>query len=290
MTQLSIAVPVYNESAHVIACLQRLREVAQHWPWTTEIIVVDDGSSDGSAELAKRWIQQCPGSGNDLLPPVQLEVHSVNRGKGAAIRTALTACQGEWMVVQDADLEYDPADIESLYCHAQSGGADVVYGSRCLPGSTNPRRYNLFAAGVSLLNLAVVALYRVRLTDEATCYKLFRTDDLRRMQLRCERFEFCPEVTAKACRMGLQISELPVRYKPRDHSQGKKITIADGWVALKTLWRFRRWTAGNDACPGRTAAAGSAVVAGQAGQVGHAVTAGRRICSRSQTQSQGVTG
>lgn len=243
---LSIAVPLYNESRHVVQCLQRLLEVSRAWECSSQIIVVDDGSTDDSVELVSRWMTQLERV--DDRERVRLEVHPVNRGKGAAIRTALAVAEGEWMIVQDADLEYDPADIDTLYRHAVGSPVDVVYGSRCLPGSANPRRYNVFAAGVTLLNLAVATLYRVRLSDEATCYKLFRTEDLRRMQLQCERFEFCPEVTAKACRMGLRISELPIRYSPRDHSQGKKITIADGWVALKTLWRFRRWEEGDASC------------------------------------------
>lgn len=233
---LTIAVPVYNESEHVVACLEKLRSVASRWEWSSEIIIVDDGSTDGTDVVLQEWMQQAD------RQDVQVIRHDLNQGKGTAIRTALSRANGEWMIIQDADLEYDPSDIASLVLAAQQGEGDVVYGSRRLPEAGNSRRYNLFGFGVVVLNVAVGWLYRTRVTDEATCYKLLRTGDLRAMQLECKRFEFCPEVTAKACRMGLKIVERPIRYWPRDRDQGKKLTLADGWIALKTLWRYREWS------------------------------------------------
>lgn len=237
--RLAILVPVFNEAKHVGKCLQHLFAVAREWPWSSEIIVVDDGSTDGT-DVVLREIES-----TDLSARIMLATHKVNQGKGAAIRTGLTLATANRIVIQDADLEYDPKDLQVLMARMTAGECEVVYGSRCLVGSHNPRRVNAFAWGVSLLNLVVRILYRVRLTDEATCYKLFRTEDLRRMELECTRFEFCPEVTAKACRLGLRIVEVPISYWPRNHREGKKIKLSDGWHAVRTLWRYRTWKSSN---------------------------------------------
>jgi glycosyltransferase involved in cell wall biosynthesis len=175
-------------------------------------------------------------------PDVIVLHHLHNRGKGAAIRTGLSHAHGRFTIVQDADLEYDPRDYPRLLEPLLPGRADIVYGSRYLRPSPGSRRgTRLFRYGVSVLNLVLRFLYGVRLTDEATCYKVFPTNVLRAMDLQCERFEFCPEVTAKACRMGLTIAEVPIRYTPRTATEGKKIRWTDGWEALVTLWRWRRW-------------------------------------------------
>ena len=226
---LSVIIPVYNEAATVARLVDRVLAV----PCPKQLILVDDGSTDGSAAILKTWADH---------PDVILLRHSHNRGKGAAIRTGLAHARGRFTLVQDADLEFDPCDYPRLLGPLLQGQADIVYGSRYLrplPGRRSCGR--LFRYGVALLNLAVRLLYGVRLTDEATCYKVFPTDVLRAMDLQCERFEFCPEVTAKACRIGSIIAEVPIRYTPRTAAEGKKIRWTDGWEALRTLWKWRHW-------------------------------------------------
>lgn len=252
---LTVIVPVYNEAATIDALLRRVAAV----PLDMQVIVVDDASNDGTVGILERW---------EGHPLVELLAHSRNRGKGAAIRTGLEQARGRYTIVQDADLEYDPRDYLRLLAPLLAGEADVVYGSRYLRTGSRIREnsgeaapdtislaatrtltspatppWSLFRVGVCALNAATRRLYGARLTDEATCYKLFATEALQAMRLECERFEFCPEVTAKACRMGLRIAEVPVRYSPRGMAEGKKIRWRDGVEALTTLWRWRRWKA-----------------------------------------------
>ena len=230
---LTVIIPAYNEEATIGEVLGAV--VAS--PFSKQVVVVDDGSSDGTAAAIDRWIDRAGPAGPGYT--VEVVRHPSNRGKGAAIRSGLARARCPIALVQDADLEYDPGDYPALIGPILSGEADVVYGSRylhpdrCLPWTPN-------RACVALLNAMVRAFYGYRITDEATCYKAFRTDDLRRMDLRCDRFEFCPEVTAKACRMGLRLLEVPVRYAPRGHREGKKIGWKDGVEAIATLvrWRF----------------------------------------------------
>lgn len=235
---LSLIIPAYNEAATIGELLARVSCA----PYSKQIIVVDDGSTDGTAAAIERW---CAGS--DVVG-VELLSHSVNRGKGAAIRTGLTAARGGITVIQDADLEYDPNDYPKLVEPILRAEAEVVYGSRYL------RKENLLPwtanrLCVHLLNAMVRILYFRRITDEATCYKCFRTNLLQSVDLQCERFEFCPEVTAKICRMGVPFREVAIRYKPRTSQEGKKIGWRDGIDAIKTLlyWRFARFETLNGA-------------------------------------------
>jgi glycosyltransferase involved in cell wall biosynthesis len=236
---LTVIVPVYNEAATVDALLRRVVAV----PLDLQVVVVDDGSTDGTTAVLERWEDH---------PRVELLAHSCNRGKGAAIRTGLEHARGRYTIIQDADLEYDPDDYPRLLAPLLAGDADVVYGSRYLrrdahtglgaAGAVTPRPcWTLFRVGVCSLNAATRAIYGARLSDEATCYKIFATDALGAMRLECERFEFCPEATAKACRMGLRIAEVRVRYSPRGVREGKKIRWRDGVEAFQTLWRWRNW-------------------------------------------------
>lgn len=234
-TGLSIIVPVFNERRTIEELVLRVLYTAEQSGWDAELIVVDDGSTDGTADLLRRLAD---------AQEIRLLTHPCNRGKGAAIRTGLAIASRELTIIQDADLEYDPGDISSLLRAMEQDDIDVVLGSRVLgarAGLADPRR-NVYALGVVILNVAVRRLYGIRVTDEATCYKLFRTDDLLRMDLACERFEFCPEVIAKAARMGLRLVEVPIGYSPRSTVDGKKIRLSDALTALRTLWRFRRWT------------------------------------------------
>ena len=230
--ELTVIVPVYNEAATVAAVLDAVAAAA----YEKQIVVVDDGSTDGTAEALAAWLGRTGGSGPGF--DAQVVRHPANRGKGAAVRTGLDLARGVVTLVQDADLEYDPADYPAVVGPILADAADAVYGSRYLRPA-GPLPWTVNRACVVLLNALVLALYGRRLTDEATCYKAFRTDALRRMGLRCERFEFCPEVTAKACRMGLRLVEVPARYAPRTAAEGKKIRWRDGVEAVLTLLRWR---------------------------------------------------
>lgn len=224
---LTVIVPAYNEAATIEAILDAVAAA----PCRKQVVVVDDGSTDQTAAAVERWIE---GRGGEI----ELIRHRENRGKGAAIRTGLGRARGEVVLVQDADLEYDPGDFPSLIDPILSGRADVVFGSRYLrPARPLPWTANRLC--VLLLNGIVRLLYRRKITDEATCYKALRTELLRRMDLKCERFEFCPEVTAKACLLGLSIMEVPVSYSPRTRRDGKKIRWWDGVEAIATLVRWR---------------------------------------------------
>jgi hypothetical protein len=206
---LSVIIPVYNEERTVDALLRRV--VAGPFPHPQkEVIVVDDGSRDGTADVLARW-QGRPG--------VVLLRHAQNRGKGAAVRTGLAQARGEITLIQDADLEYDPADYPRVLAPIRAGWAEVVYGSRYLRPAA-PLPWSKFRLAVWLLNQSVRLLYGQRLTDEATCYKALRTDLFRLLDLRAERFELCAEVTAKVCRLGVPIVEVPISYAPRTAKEG----------------------------------------------------------------------
>jgi dolichol-phosphate mannosyltransferase len=235
---ISIIIPVFNEGATIGQVVKHVERVASKRRWDWQLLIVDDGSTDETPARLAEYAQH---------ERIRLYRHDANRGKGSAIRTALAEVGRELTVIQDADLEYDPEQISALIQARAQTGAAVVYGSRVLgaaSGITNPR-WNVYAAGVLMVNIAVWLIYGRRITDEATCYKLFRTADLRRMELSCVGFEFCPEVTAKSARLGLSILEIPIRYRPRSVRDGKKVRFRDAVVALKTLWRFRQWTPQN---------------------------------------------
>jgi dolichol-phosphate mannosyltransferase len=224
---LSVIIPAYNESATIVLLLEAVGAAA----YPKQVIVVDDGSTDGTGSRVESWH---PPPGLDI----ELVRHAVNRGKGAAIRTGLARARGRVILIQDADLEYDPADYPALVEPILTGRAEVVYGSRYLVGGAG-RPWTLNRACVALLNLMVWVLFGRRVTDEATCYKAFDAPLLRRLDLRCERFEFCPEVTAKVFRLGIPIVEVPIRYDPRTRHEGKKIRWWDGVEAIATLLRWR---------------------------------------------------
>jgi glycosyltransferase involved in cell wall biosynthesis len=226
---LTVIVPAHNEEATIDDLLHAVLLV----PYDKHVIVVDDGSTDATYEIAACWAKRH--SCCEVLR------HTARLGKGVAIRTALAHARGQYAIIQDADLEYDPADYPQLLEPLIAGQAQVVYGSRYLAPMIEGKPLRTFRWGVSALNVAVQALYGARLTDQMTCYKAFPTALLRAMDLRCERFEFCAEVTAKVCRMGLEILEVPIRYRPRSMPDGKKIRWRDGWESLRTLWRLRHW-------------------------------------------------
>jgi glycosyltransferase involved in cell wall biosynthesis len=229
---LSVIIPAYNERQTIAKMLSAVKAVdLAPLGIEREIIVVDDGSVDETAEIIRRE-----------HPDVVLISHFINQGKGNAIRTALHRARGDIILIQDADLEYDPSDYPALLRPIVDGKALVVFGSRFLDRSY-PRRMHAanFVANKVLTGLANL-LYRVHVTDEATCYKVFDGDLLRSLRLRCQEFEFCPEVIALLGRKGIKIHEVPVRYVARTEEEGKKIGWIDGIDAVRVLvyYRFAR--------------------------------------------------
>lgn len=224
--KLSVIMPVYNEQQTVQEIIEQVREVDV---LPKEIIVVDDGSTDGTADILRQM---------EALDDVQVLLHPQNQGKGAAIRTGLDAASGDIILIQDADLEYDPRDYAELIRPILEGRAVVVYGSRFLGG---PRKAMLFWHAVANKTLTLITniLYDSTLSDMETCYKVFRADIIKSIPLRARRFEFEPEVTAKVLKRGIRIYEVPISYTGREYDEGKKIGIGDAVQALWILFRYR---------------------------------------------------
>ena len=221
--KLSILIPIYNERATILEIARRVQAV----PFEKEIIAVDDGSTDGTREL----LPQLEQGGMIVLH------HDKNQGKGAAIRTALARASGDIIVIQDADLEYDPRDYKQLVEPIIEGRAKVVYGSRFL----GPRMAMFFwhMLANKMLTLMTNMLYDAILSDMETGYKAFRADVIKSIPLRSRRFDFEPEITAKVLKRGNRIYEVPISYFGREYSEGKKIGTRDGFVAIWTLLKYR---------------------------------------------------
>ena len=231
---LSVIIPVYNEVETISELLQRVAQT----PFPKEILVVDDGSTDGTRELLSNLTDiRLLLNGHPLPAPCYLQVlyHSTNQGKGQAIQTALDQVHGSFILIQDADLEYHPSDYPQLLTPLLTGQADVVYGSRFL--NTAPRSFSWHIATNKMLTAISNMLTRLQLTDMETCYKVFRPEVLRRITLRSKRFGFEPEITAKIARSGARVSEVPISYQPRTYAEGKKIRWQDGLVAVWTMLR-----------------------------------------------------
>ena len=226
--KVSILIPVYNEFLTLPLVVVRVLEAELPKGCEREIIIVDDGSTDGTTELLKRY---------DGSPLMILHHSPMNFGKGAALRIGLAKATGDLIVVQDGDLEYNPKDFIKLLEPLVSGRAKIVYGSRFL-GKVRGMKWANWTAN-KLLTVTANILYRAHITDEATAYKAFHRDVIDLIKLRCVRFEFCPEVTAKVRRLGYEIYEVPISYNPRGILEGKKICWRDGVEALWTLIRLR---------------------------------------------------
>lgn len=229
--KVSIVVPFYNESRTLAEIVERVlaatlpKEPGTGEQIAREVILVDDGSTDGSGQIASGLAER--------HGEVQAIINPINRGKGFALRTGFAHATGEVIIIQDADLEYDPADYPALLEPILNGRTEIVYGSRIL-GKGRRGKWFYYLGGRSISALASI-LYGTKITDEPTGYKVFRRSVLKRIELKCVGFEFCPEFTAKALRAGYRIEEVPIRYNPRTAAEGKKIT----WrVGAQTAWHL----------------------------------------------------
>ena len=227
MRKLSVIVPVFNERNTLVEILRRMRAVELPDGIEREIIIVDDGSDDGTRDVLKQLSDST----------VRVVMHDMNQGKGAAVRTGLESATGDYILIQDADLEYDPEDWPRLMHPVLRGRARVVYGSRF----TGERRNMLFLhwIGNRFLSLVTNVLYNTTLSDMETCYKLVDKRLFDGMRLRANAFDIEPEITAKILKQGVRIYEVPISYAGREFDEGKKITWRDGFAALSTLVKYR---------------------------------------------------
>ena len=231
--KLSVLIPVYNEVNTLSEAIRRVRGVRL----PKEIIIVDDGSTDGSRELLQR-LQTEAKPGSDSLNEIKIYFQPTNQGKGAAVRSALSHVTGDIVIVQDADLEYDPADYLRLLEPIFAGNADVVFGTRFY--GAGPHRVLFFwhYLGNQFLTLFSNILTNLNLTDMEVGYKVFKTEVLKNIEIKSDRFGFEPEITVKVAKTNCRVYEVPISYHGRTYAEGKKITWKDGFVTLYALIRF----------------------------------------------------
>ncbi len=243
MSKLSVLIPIYNEKGTLRELIRRVQDV----PIDKEIILIDDFSTDGSREIIEREIKNSASN-------IKVVLHDKNRGKGFAIRSGLKKAEGDIVIIQDADLEYDPKDFITMCKPFEDKNVKVVYGARFtnyssgrflklwlqnLTGAKHEiKRFHHFF-GIRFLNILTNLLYNAGITDEATCYKAFRSEVLTGISLDCTGFEFCPEVTAKVRKAGHRIVEVPISYHPRTRESGKKLSWRHGVEAIATLIKYR---------------------------------------------------
>lgn len=225
MNKITILIPVYNEVKTLLQITKKLENV-DFWGLEKELIFIDDCSTDGTKELYRQL-------------PYKVLYHNVNQGKGAALRTGFKEASGDIIIIQDADLEYDPQDYRDLIKLILDDKADVVYGTRLNGGK--PSRAFMFhhLIGNKFLTLVTNILYNTTLTDMETCYKCFKANFIKDIQIKSNKFDFEPEITAKILKKGARLYELPISYYGREYSDGKKITWKDGISALLALIKYR---------------------------------------------------
>jgi len=221
--KLTVVIPVYNERDTVMTVLEKVKAL----PVSKEIIVIDNLSTDGTRELLETVSD----------PEIRVVLQSKNLGKGTSVKLGFAMAKGEWVIIQDADLEYEPSDILRLLEHAEKAGEVAVFGSRLLTG--NPQGMLAFYIGRVVLNLIFRLLFGARTTDVATCYKLVRSDIAKRLRLRCSGFDLDFELASALRRLGYNIAEVPITYRPRTIAEGKKIRPMDGIKAIATMLRVR---------------------------------------------------
>jgi glycosyltransferase involved in cell wall biosynthesis len=230
MKKLSILIPVFNEKQTLIQVLTAVMQ-AETQGLEKELIIVDDGSTDGTREILSSLDAQ--------MYNAKIFFHEKNMGKGAALRTAQQNASGDVILIQDADLEYDPREYDELLKPILEKRADVVYGSR-LSGGKPTRAFKItHLLGNKFLSFVTNVLYDCTLTDMETCYKVFKAEYFMKVQIRSNRFDFEPEITAKILKQKVRMVELPISYFGRDYSEGKKITWRDGFAAIWALVKYR---------------------------------------------------
>lgn len=229
---LSVIIPAYNESKTIHLILDKILAVNLPYDIQKEIVIVNDCSTDNTVEMVELYMKEHPEAN------IRLFSQAKNQGKGAAIRKGIEHITSDFIIIQDADLEYDPKDYIALLETIIKEDRKVLYGSRFLK-KVNKHSYQRFYLGGRLVTLITNMLFGQHLTDEPTCYKLFKTDFLKSIPLKCDRFEFCPEVTAKVAKQGIKIKEIPIDYYPRSIEEGKKIKWFDGVEAIWTLIKYR---------------------------------------------------
>jgi glycosyltransferase involved in cell wall biosynthesis len=226
MVTLSVIIPVYNEASTVGRIIDRVKSVDLAGV-RKEIVVVDDFSTDGTRDILQK------------INGIKFLQHDENMGKGSAIRTGLKHSTGDIIIVQDADLEYDPGEFPVMLKPILENSATVVYGSRFLEKNNPGPKYFVNYLGLRFLAFLVRVLYGRKVTDLETCYKAFRSDVIKNIELKSERFDFEPEVTAKLIKKGHEIVEVPISYRARSYEDGKKIRLRDGFKAIYCLLKYR---------------------------------------------------
>lgn len=225
--KLSVIIPVYNEKNTILEILKRLTDLDLGIV-EKEIIIVDDCSNDGTRKIIE-----------GLAGNYKIIFHNQNQGKGSAIRSGLKESTGDYVVIQDADMEYDPRDFKVMIDKMIAENLPILFGSRRLKKENTRYSGLLYYFGGWLLTAITNILYGQKLTDEPTCYKMFQTDFIKSLPLKCNRFEFCPEVTALSSLRGIKILEVPISYHPRNKKEGKKIRWHDAFVAVWVLLKYR---------------------------------------------------